>query len=103
MSLRRSLTLPLLVLLAACDSSGGEAESTASTQQAIVGGVADTFRSYVVGVGDSSGVSCTGTVISRRTVITAGHCYSANQPKGGITKVYFGSSVALASAPITVS
>ncbi|MFT3769849.1 MAG: trypsin-like serine protease [Minicystis sp.] len=103
MSFRRTLTLPLLGLLAACTTAGGDPERTATAQQPIIGGIPDTFRSYVVGVGDNQGVICTGTLISRRTVITAGHCYSQGKPKGGITKVYFGNSVALASAPTVVN
>lgn len=95
MSFRSTLVFPLLAV-AACSTSGVDPERVGSAAQPIVGGVPDTFRTYVVGVGDAMGASCTGTLISRRTVITAGHCY------GGITKVYFGSSVALASSPAAV-
>ena len=52
--------------------------------QAIVGGVLDSGHAYVVGIGDNSGAFCSGTLISRRTVLTAGHC------AGGITRVIFG-------------
>lgn len=53
----------------------------------IVGGSGDAAHAFVVGVGDETQAFCSGTVISRRTVITAGHCY------GSITRVYFGSDI----------
>jgi cysteine-rich repeat protein len=53
------------------------------SQQAIVGGVTEPGHPYVVAVGANSAF-CSGTLISARTVITAGHC------SGGITNVFFG-------------
>src|SRR5262249_56734794 len=50
----------------------------------IVGGIADLSHHYVVAVGADFGAFCSGTVISKHTVLTAGHCI------GGVTKVYFG-------------
>ncbi len=55
-----------------------------SRSQGIVGGISDPRRTYVVGVGDNGGAFCSGTLISRRTVITAGHCY------GNIRRVHTG-------------
>ena len=81
-----------LVVLAACAPAADE-ERTATVAEPIVGGVKDIFRSYVVGIGDKTGVFCTGTLISRRTVLTAGHCYEPSQAKGGITRVYFGNDL----------
>ncbi|HJZ88153.1 MAG TPA: S1 family peptidase, partial [Polyangia bacterium] len=54
---------------------------------AIVGGISDPNHRYVVAVGYSGGAFCSGTVISKHTVLTAGHCI------GGVTKVYFGPTV----------
>jgi cysteine-rich repeat protein len=52
--------------------------------RAIVGGVVEPGHPYVVAVGSSNSAFCTGTLISARTVITAGHC------SGGISNVFFG-------------
>jgi V8-like Glu-specific endopeptidase len=69
-------------------------EPIAEARSPIIGGARDHFRTYVVGVGDESGAFCSGTVISRRTVLTAGHCYSAKKgAKGGITRIWFGEEV----------
>jgi MYXO-CTERM domain-containing protein len=97
---RPLLLLTCLALLPACAAERPDPEPVANASQPIVGGVLDHFRSYVVGVGDSQGVFCTGTLISRRVVLTAGHCYSKNQgPQGGITRIFFGAKTALNANP----
>jgi hypothetical protein len=53
----------------------------------IVGGINDPNHRYVVAVGGNRGAFCSGTVIDKHTVLTAGHCI------GGVTKVYFGDTV----------
>src|SRR5436309_63523 len=58
----------------------------------IVGGIPDPNHRYVVAVGDATRAFCSGTVVSKHTVLTAGHCI------GGVTRVYFGPSVAGATA-----
>lgn len=75
--------LILWVLIPGCARESSPSEIFA-THRPIVGGITDGGHQYVVGVGDDFGAFCTGTVISQRTVITAGHCF------GGITRVYFG-------------
>jgi MYXO-CTERM domain-containing protein len=99
MFLRRALAFPLLVTVAACTVPGADVELTAAGAQPIIGGIPDTFRSYVVGVGNydavhpnapSNGAQCSGTLISKRTVLTAGHCYDPQLPNGGIDSIFFG-------------
>src|SRR5439155_281632 len=52
---------------------------------------------WVVGVGDnSSGPFCTGTVIDKHTVITAGHCF------GGITRIFTGTDILSGPQTLTV-
>lgn len=67
-----------------------------TSRQRIVGGAVDTAHAYVVGVGNRMRAYCTGTVISRRTVITAGHCHA------GATRVYFGTNLGRRSASVRV-
>ena len=91
---RNALIAALALATSACgatDPREAAAEPTAAAQERIVGGVVDAWRSYVVGIADNQGAFCSGTVISRRTVLTAGHCFTANAGKqGGILKVLFG-------------
>ncbi|WP_437647605.1 S1 family peptidase [Sorangium sp. So ce362] len=77
--------------------AGDEGEQPLLTsRQRIVGGAVDTAHAYVVGVGTRSRAFCSGTVISRRTVITAGHCH------GTLTRVYFGTSLGRRSESVRV-
>ena len=65
-----------------------EPETVNETNDAIIGGDLHSGHPAVVAVGDNSRAFCTGTVIGKRTVITAGHCYAA-----GIKAIYLGSNV----------
>jgi MYXO-CTERM domain-containing protein len=78
----RACSFSLLAALAAC--SDGAAPPLSTQSDTIIGGVRDPGHPYVVGVGSQNFSSCTGTLISRRTVITAGHCI------GGMSHVHFG-------------
>lgn len=96
---RLGLVALALTRLAACSEGPREPapERLAEDRSRIIGGGLDLFRTYVVGVGDATGAFCTGTVISRRTVLTAGHCY------GGITKIFLGDQIAPSKKPKTVA
>jgi MYXO-CTERM domain-containing protein len=102
---RSSLLAVLTLFASACgaaDPPVGPAEHATAARERIVGGVADAWRSYVVGIADNQGAFCSGTVISRRTVLTAGHCFTANAgPKGGILKILFGPDL-VSSAVVSV-
>jgi secreted trypsin-like serine protease len=100
MRMRMLLSVAVLPLLVACASASAETDSAdlAAQDDAIVGGAATTAYSYVVGVGsDSQGAFCTGTVISKRVVITAAHCV------GGINRVFFGTKAARPAAVVVVA
>jgi hypothetical protein len=76
------------------DAAIGDAP-IAEAQERIIGGAPDRTHAYVVEIGDEDAGGkmipfCTGTLVSRRTVLTAGHCYDAAKPNGGIRRVYFG-------------
>lgn len=94
----RTLPLALFVaLIPACTSRESSSEALGTERAPIIGGVADAFRSYVVGVGDPDVAFCTGTLISRRTVLTAGHCFDTSADagaNGGISWVTFGDYIA---------
>lgn len=76
-------------------SDGGE-QTLLTSRQPIVGGTVDAAHAYVVGVGNARKAYCSGTVISRRTVITAGHCY------GNLTRVFFGKSLGHRSVSVRI-
>ena len=61
--------------------------ATDEQANAIVNGITDANHRYVVGVGGNTRAFCTGTVISRRTVLTAGHCI------GGVKNIFLGTSI----------
>ena len=78
----------VLLLAAACgDVPRSRARAVGTARQEVIGGVTDPGHWYVVMVGDSNGGFCSGSVVSKRTVITAGHCWGTGPD--AITHVYF--------------
>jgi hypothetical protein len=71
--------------VAGCGEASGPSFKGQS-QDRIINGAFEPAHWYAVMVGDSSGGYCSGTLISPRTVITAGHCYSNQDPP---TRVFF--------------
>lgn len=67
----RRMTLLLLSLTGCFEPAVDE---PAATREPIVGGEIDEAHASVVGVGNTNGPFCTGTVIAKRAVLTAGHC-----------------------------
>src|SRR2546429_2502675 len=78
-------TVLLLLTMAAC--SPPPAPVRGERRLPIVGGIDEPNHRYVVAVGGARGAFCSGTVISKHTVLTAGHCI------GNVTRVFFGPSV----------
>ncbi len=92
----------VLLLAAACEPSQIPADlQTASRTDEIIGGVVEPSHWYVVMVGNSQGGSCTGTLISKRTVITAGHCRTGGG--GSLSRVFFDTGNPLTRTTITTT
>jgi MYXO-CTERM domain-containing protein len=94
----KKLKVLLFAAVLSCGISPEQTDIEESTQE-IIGGITDNAHPYVVAVGDNQGgidPFCTGTVISKRTVITAGHCF------GGINRVFFGGNAFSPTQTITV-
>lgn len=80
---RGALVAAALSSLAGCVG----APEIGDREAAIVNGITDPNHRYVVGVGGATRAFCTGTVISRRTVLTAGHCI------GGVSNIFLGPTI----------
>jgi hypothetical protein len=90
--LLRLLPMAFLLAVPACEGAGASRDRTELSASAIIGGVLDVSHASVVGVSvDAIGPYCTGTVISKRTVLTAGHC--VQPPDEQPTEVWFGANL----------
>jgi cysteine-rich repeat protein len=98
-----SLTFALIASLSCAADIDGEKfeDGKLGDELGIIGGRTDNAHPYVVGVGDASGAFCTGTLISAQTVITAGHCFNPGATNGGITRIFFGTTLNGGSINVT--
>lgn len=90
----------VLALVVACTVDGERAASEAS---AIVGGTPSgdaAVVALVTKLGDATGAICSGTVIAKRTVLTAGHCTRGIPPSS--QSVHFGATSAAPDAVVAV-
>jgi hypothetical protein len=90
------LLVSVLLLACASDTADSNEANIDSSGDEIVGGTTTSAYSYVVAVGNAQGAFCSGTVVSKRTVVTAAHCAP------GITRVFFGPRAARPTASIAV-
>jgi secreted trypsin-like serine protease len=88
-----------LTMAVGCSTATTEQpEQVNETNDAIIGGELETGHPYVVAVGDNSRAFCTGTVIGKHTVLTAGHCYAA-----GIKAIYISNNVTSTSGATKIA
>jgi hypothetical protein len=87
-----------LAMTFGCASTADHNGNVAESSDQIIGGTTENGHPYVVGVGSNSRAFCTGTVISKRTVLTAGHCYAS-----GIQKIYLGTNIMQGAPTIAVA
>jgi Trypsin len=83
-SFRHTVLLGLALCVGCGDASGPGFRG--SRRELIINGSFEPAHWYAVMVGDQGGGYCSGTLISKRTVVTAGHCYDLQDPP---TRVYF--------------
>jgi secreted trypsin-like serine protease len=92
------------------DSATGDDELVAESADAIINGTADAGHPYVAAVGwtltkadgTKTPLICSGTLIAKRTVLTAGHCAKPAEPGQTFSNynVYFGADRSAAGAKL---
>jgi len=83
-------------LLAALLAAAGCAERVGSQEAAIIGGTTDLGDDAVVGLKmchDGGCAICTGTLISRESVLTAGHCLAGSVDDVAGVSAFFGTTI----------
>jgi uncharacterized protein (TIGR03382 family) len=88
-------TLALALTLAGCLADPGDHPRTGTTGQPIYNGQPDTAQEHMAVVaityGPGTGYFCTGTLITQRVVLTAGHCVRSEQPQW--LEIFFGNNI----------